>query len=103
MANRGGYVMPYELLKRLCSAQLPGKIEDPAGIDKLQVLRTAQLIEVDMPLAQPEREGHCHGGNAIVMQVAPEGRAAARRSTRALPGGVVVRVARRSGVPSPFL
>ena len=95
--------MPYELLKRLCSAQLPEKIDDPAEIDKLQVLRAAQLIEVDIPLAQAERGGHCYAGNAIVMRVTPKGRAAASRSTRALPSGVLVRAARRSGVPLTFL
>lgn len=95
--------MPYELLTRLCSAQLPQKIDDPSEIDKLQTLRTEGLIEVDIPCPQSERGGHCYAGNAIVMRVTSKGRAAASKRTRALPCGVVVRTARRSSVPSPFL
>ncbi len=95
--------MAWNLLKRLCTAQLPEEINQPEDIDKLQLLRRWGLVEADIPLATPERGGHCYAGNAIVMRVTSQGRAAAKRNTRALPGGVVVRTARRQSAPSPFL
>lgn len=95
--------MPYELLKRLCAAQLPEKIGDPSEIDKLKVLRGAGLIEVDIPYAQPERGHQSYCGYAIVMRVTPTGRSAASKLTRVLPSGVIVKTARRPSVPSPFL
>ncbi len=93
--------MPYELLKRLCSALLPEKIEGQAEIDKLRVLHTAGLIQVDIPLSQPERGSHCYPGNAIVMSVTPKGQAVARQTTPSL-SGPVRKAAHRPSVPSPF-
>jgi hypothetical protein len=95
--------MPYNLLQRLCTAKLPENIAQQEDIDKLQLLRQLGLVEADIPLATPERGGHSYVGNAIVMRVTPQGRAAAKHNTRALPGGVVVRTARRQSAPSPFL
>ncbi|AMM23535.1 hypothetical protein [Variovorax sp. PAMC 28711] len=95
--------MAYQLLQRLCTAQLPEEIVQQADIDKLRLLCRWGLVEADIPLATPERGGHCYVGHAIVMRVTPQGRAAAKRNTRALPGGVVVRTARRQSAPSPFL
>lgn len=95
--------MAYKLLQRLCTAQLPEDIFQQDEIAKLRLLRQWGLVEADIPLATPERGGQCYVGNAIVMRVTPQGRATAKRNTRALPGGVVVRAARRQSVPSPFL
>jgi len=95
--------MAYELLQRLCTAQLPEEIANQADIDKVQLLRRLGFVEADIPQATPERGGHSYVGNAIVMRVTSQGRAAAKRNTRALPCGVVVRAARRQSVPSPFL
>ncbi|MFM9927225.1 hypothetical protein VLK31_29880 [Variovorax sp. H27-G14] len=94
--------MPHELLKRLCSALLPEKIEGQVDIDKLTVLRKAGLIEVDIPQSQPERGRHCYPGNAIVMRVTPKGRAAATQETPGLPCSTSP-AAKRPSVPSPFL
>ncbi|MEB0059476.1 MULTISPECIES: hypothetical protein [unclassified Variovorax] len=95
--------MAYNLLQRLCTAQLPEEIVLQADIDKLQQLRRWGLVEADIPLAMAECGGHCYVGNAIVMRVTSKGRAAAKRNTRALPCGAVVRTARRQSAPSPFL
>lgn len=95
--------MAYNLLQRLCTAQLPEEIAQQKDIDKLQLLRRWGLVEADIPLATMERGQQSYVGNAIVMRVTSQGRAAAKRNTRALPGGVVVRTARRQSAPSPFL
>lgn len=68
--------MPFELLKRLCCAELPLKIEEQSEIDKLMVLMAAKLIEADLPPRRQERGHYCYTGSAIVMRVTPLGHAA---------------------------
>lgn len=68
--------MPYKLLERLCVAQTPLTIDDQADIDKLVVLKAAQLIEADLPPVQFGRGHYCYAAHAVVMRVTPKGWAA---------------------------
>jgi hypothetical protein len=94
--------MPSELLNRLCNTRLPEEIASPLDIGKVQLLRSLGLTEADVPYAPPDRAGHSTAGNAIVMGVTLQGRAAAGKGTRALPFRVVVRTVRHQSVPSSF-
>jgi len=71
--------MPMTLLSRLCCAQLPLTIDDPSDIEKCDVLRTAQLIEADLPPVRHERGRPVYSGQATVMRVTAKGLSAARQ------------------------
>ncbi|MDH6170853.1 hypothetical protein M2282_006033 [Variovorax boronicumulans] len=71
--------MPMTLLNRLCCTQLPLKIDDQDDIEKCNVLRTAQLIEADLPPVLHERGRTVYSGQATVMCVTAKGQAAAKR------------------------
>ncbi len=68
--------MPYELLERLCVARTPLTIDNQADIDKLIVLKAAQMIEADLPPVQFGRGHYCYAAQAVVMRVTPQGHAA---------------------------
>ena len=65
--------MSNELLKRLCCAQLPTKIEMALDIDQLVILKNAGLIEADIPQKQQEIGCEHYVGQAIVMRVTARG------------------------------
>ncbi len=71
--------MPMTLLSRLCCAQLPLQIDDQNDIQKCEVLRTAQLIEADLPPVLHERGRTVYSGQATVMRVTAKGQSAARQ------------------------
>jgi len=65
--------MPMELLRRLCCARLPSDIEDQADIGKCELLRTAHLIEADLPPILHWHGGSAYSGHATVMRVTAKG------------------------------
>jgi hypothetical protein len=67
--------MPMELLQRLCCTRLPLNIEDQADIGKCELLRTAHLIEADLPPFLNWHRGSAYSGHATVMRVTAKGHA----------------------------
>lgn len=61
--------MPFEYLREIARAELPLTVEDEAQIDKLRVLRAADLISVMLP--HPLSGPHY----ARVLAITPRGRA----------------------------
>lgn len=67
-----------KLLARLCAAEGPTEVFDQDDIEKLAVLRSAALVEADIPPVLVE-DGFCrYTGPANLLRVTNEGRAAAR-------------------------
>lgn len=64
--------MPFEYLREIARAELPLTVEDEASIDKLRVLRAADLLSVMLP--------HPVSGApyARVLAITPKGRALLR-------------------------
>ena len=78
--------VPMTLLTQLCAAEGPIKVCDQDEIEKLAVLRSAALVEADIPPVLVE-DGCCrYLGPAILRKVTNEGRAAARTHQRKGPG-----------------
>lgn len=74
--------MPMKLLTRLCAAEAPIRVFDQDEIEKLAVLRSAALVEADIPPVLVE-DGRCrYTGAAILRKVTNEGHAAARTHER---------------------
>lgn len=48
--------MPFEYLREIAEASLPLTVEDEASIDKLRVLRAAELVTVLLPHPHSERQ-----------------------------------------------
>jgi len=71
--------MPMALLIRLCCARLPLQVDDPLDIQKCDILRTAQLIEADLPPVLYQRGRSVYSGQATVMRVTAKGYAAAKQ------------------------
>ena len=69
--------MPMELLSRLCKATLPCHVSEEDDIEKLSVLRAAQLIEADIPPMSEDGGYLWFSGPAIVRRVTEDGFAAA--------------------------
>jgi hypothetical protein len=70
--------MPYDLLERLCCEKLPARIVGDGEIGKLAVLRTAGLVDADVPPTHQVRGAQTYTGNAIVMRVTASGQATAK-------------------------
>ncbi|MDR6861323.1 hypothetical protein [Variovorax guangxiensis] len=68
--------MPMELLSRLCNATMPCHLSDEDEIEKLSVLRAAQLVEAEIPPMLEDGGFRWFSGPAIVHGVSPEGVAA---------------------------
>lgn len=68
--------MPMQLLCRLCCAELPLKLDDQEEIQKCELLRSAGLIEAELPPVIHERGRTVFSGQAIVMRVTPRGKSA---------------------------
>ncbi|MDO9406252.1 MAG: hypothetical protein Q7T87_19665 [Polaromonas sp.] len=69
-----------QLLIRLCCAQLPLKLDDQEEIQKCDVLRSAGLIEAELPPVAHERGRTVYSGQAIVMRVTPRGQSASAQN-----------------------
>lgn len=76
--------MPMELLSRLCKAKMPCHVTDEDDIEKLSVLRAAQLVEADIPPMLEDGGLRWFAGAAVVHRVSEDGFAAVsgRRSRR---------------------
>ena len=61
--------MPFEYLREIAQAQLPVTVTDEACIDKLRVLRAAELIAVMLPGIDSSEQF------ARVLSLTPKGRA----------------------------
>ena len=61
--------MPFEYLREIVQAQLPLTVNDEACIDKLRVLRAADLVSVMLPGAHAETQKF-----ARVLAITPKGR-----------------------------
>jgi len=48
--------MPFEYLREIAAATLPLTVEEEASIDKLRVLRAAELVTVLLPHPHSERQ-----------------------------------------------
>lgn len=62
--------MPIEYLREIAHAELPITVTDEAAIDKLRVLRAAELISAMLPAPGADRQV------ARVLGITAEGRAA---------------------------
>lgn len=71
--------MPMALLTRLCCARLPLQLDDQDEIRKCDVLRTALLIEAELPPVLHRRGSTVYSGQATVMRVTAKGLSAAKR------------------------
>lgn len=74
--------VPMTLLAQLCAAEVPIKVCDQDEIEKLAVLRSAALVEADIPPVLVENGCCRYLGPAILRKVTNEGRAAARTHDR---------------------
>jgi hypothetical protein len=75
-----GVVMPFEYLVEIAKAELPLTVDDEACIDKLRVLRAADLVAVMLPPA------HAAGQQfARVLALTPKGRELLRTEVERLP------------------
>ena len=60
--------MPFEYLREIAEASLPLTVEEEASIDKLRVLRAADLVSVMLPHPHSDRQ------YARVLAITPKGR-----------------------------
>ena len=61
--------MPFEYLRKIAQSQLPLTVDQEANIDKLRVLRAADLVSVMLPGAKSETQTF-----ARVLAITPKGR-----------------------------
>ncbi|QNK69677.1 hypothetical protein [Variovorax sp. PAMC26660] len=71
--------MPMELLGKLCCAKLPLQLDDQTDIYKCDVLRSAQLIEAELPPVLHQRGSIVYSGQATVMRVTAKGHSVAKQ------------------------
>jgi hypothetical protein len=67
--------MPMELLRQIADQKLPCTVYAPAEIDKLRVLRAAELITAFIPPAETLPRGESHKP-AQVLAITPKGKKA---------------------------
>lgn len=63
--------MPFEYLREIANAKLPLTVQDEACIDKLRILRAADLVTVMLPATASEGQKF-----ARVLAITPKGREA---------------------------
>jgi hypothetical protein len=80
---KGGLNMPMELLRRLADMELPLALYAPADIDRLRVLRAAQLVEALIPPVETLEGGAQVHKSAQVLCITSKGRQALARETEA--------------------
>ncbi|NDZ17259.1 hypothetical protein C7T35_28870 [Variovorax sp. WS11] len=68
--------MPMELLSRLCHGTMPCHVSDEDEIEKLSVLRAAQLVDADLPPMLEDGGLRWYSGPAVVHRVSHHGFAA---------------------------
>jgi hypothetical protein len=72
--------MPFEYLKEIARAELPLTVDQEADIDKLRVLRAADLVSVMLPSAQSGTQNF-----ARVLAITPKGREMLAQELERLP------------------
>lgn len=65
-----------EMLSRLCKATMPCHVSDEDDIEKVSVLRAAQLVEADIPPLLEDGGLLRFSGHAVVHRVTEDGFAA---------------------------
>lgn len=71
--------MPMELLRHIADQRLPLAIDVPSDIDKLRVLRAAELVTALIAAAPPPSTADPNGRHvAQVLTITPKGREALR-------------------------
>lgn len=75
--------MPMELLRRLASQELPVALYAPADIDRLRVLRAADLVAALIPPVETLEGGAQVHKAAQVLCITPKGRRALEDETEA--------------------
>ena len=68
--------MPMELLRRLASQELPAAIYAPSDIDRLRVLRAAELVDALIPPVETLEGGAQVHKAAQVLSITSKGRRA---------------------------
>ncbi|MBS0451327.1 MAG: hypothetical protein JSS14_08450 [Proteobacteria bacterium] len=68
--------MPMELLRRLASQELPTALYAPYDIDRLRVLRAAELVDALIPPVESLEGGAQVHKAAQVLSITPKGRLA---------------------------
>lgn len=71
--------MPFEYLRDLAIAQLPLTVEKQSDIDKLRILRAAELVSVMLPDPDSSRQV------ASVLAITSKGKAALAENQEAVP------------------
>jgi hypothetical protein len=76
-------VMPYQMLKYLTTVSGPTVLTEPDDIERVLLLRAAQLVEADIPPFVYLEDGHTrYAGAAVIHRVTAVGRKlACRRSS----------------------
>jgi hypothetical protein len=73
--------MPYQLLKYLASVSGPTVLRDPDDIQRVALLKSAELVESDIPPTIYFQSGHIvYSGAAVIHRVTDAGRRLANRS-----------------------
>jgi hypothetical protein len=81
--------MPYQMLKFLATTSGPTVFEDPDDIERVLILRSAELVEADVPPTIGDENGCTrYAGAAVIHRVTAVGRKLANpSSTNALAYG----------------
>jgi hypothetical protein len=73
--------MPYAMLRYLASRPGPTVLTDPEDIERVELLRSVNLVEAHIPASITTREGHTrYTGAALVHSVTGAGRKLASRA-----------------------
>jgi hypothetical protein len=75
--------MPMELLRHIAGQKLPYTVYAPAEIDKLRVLRAAELVSAFIPPAETLPCGESHKP-AQVLAITPKGKEALQGSAEGI-------------------
>ncbi|MDM0112875.1 hypothetical protein QTI66_12005 [Variovorax sp. J22R133] len=76
--------MPLEFLRQIAQEKLPLAVYAPADIDRLRVLRAADLVTALIPPAEPLEGGGQSHKAAQVLAITPRGRDALRDETESV-------------------
>ncbi len=65
--------MPMEFLRAIAGKEFPLRVDEPASIDKLSVLKAAGLVEAEIPRFEQRPTGERVYRPATVARITPEG------------------------------
>jgi hypothetical protein len=77
--------MPYQMLKYLTTVLGPTVLTEPDDIERVLLLRSAELVEADIPPTLHLEDGHTrYAGAAVIHRVTAAGRKLASRPCSSL-------------------